>query len=96
MVCIQASVMWFSLLTKVLREFGYEHCLTDKCVMRKVKEGKIFLRLIYADNIPAIVYDKERIDLKEILLGMFGTVQYEVNNKFSCLEMQTQLEKTQQ
>jgi Reverse transcriptase (RNA-dependent DNA polymerase) len=57
--CIQASAMWFNLLTKVLREFGYEHCPTDRCVMRKVKRNKIFFLLIYVDDILAIVDNKE-------------------------------------
>jgi hypothetical protein len=44
--CIQARSMWFNLLTKGLRKFGYEHCPTDQCAMRKVKVEWIFLLLI--------------------------------------------------
>ena len=91
--CIQASSMWFKLLTKVLREFGYEHSPTDQCVMRKVKGKRIFLLLIYVDDILAIVDDKERMDLKEHLVGMFGTVQYEANDELSYLGMQVKVEK---
>jgi Reverse transcriptase (RNA-dependent DNA polymerase) len=45
--CTQASSMWLKLLTKVLREFGYEHSPTDQCAMRKVKGERMFLLLIY-------------------------------------------------
>jgi hypothetical protein len=91
--CIQASSMWFNLLTQVLREFGYEHCPTDKCVMRKVKGDRILLLLIYVDDILAIIDDREKVDLKELLVGMFGTVQYEVNNELSYLGMQVKVEE---
>jgi hypothetical protein len=60
--------MWFKLLTKGLREFGYEHSPTDQCVIRKVKGERIFLLLKYVDDILAIVDDKERMDLRNILL----------------------------
>jgi hypothetical protein len=72
--CIQASSTWFKLLTKGFRKCGYEHCPTDQCVMRKVKRESIFLFLVYVDDILVIVDDKERMDLKEHLVGMFGTV----------------------
>jgi hypothetical protein len=53
--CIQASSLYFDLLTKVLRGFGYEHCPTDKCVMRKVRRDKLLLLLIYVDDFLAFV-----------------------------------------
>jgi hypothetical protein len=45
----------------------------DKCVTRKEKEDRILLLLIYSD-------DEDKIDLKELLFGMFGTVKYEKIN----------------
>ena len=84
--CIQASPMWFNLLTRDLREFGHEHCTTDKCAMRKVKRDMRFLLLIYVGDILAIVDGKEKLGLKEPLIDMLGTVQYEVNNELSYLE----------
>jgi Reverse transcriptase (RNA-dependent DNA polymerase) len=91
--CTQASSMWVKLLTKGFSEFGYEYCPTDQCVMRKVKLEIIFLLLIYVDDIIAIVDDKERMDLKEHLVGMFGTVQYIANDELSYLGMQVKVEK---
>jgi hypothetical protein len=44
--------------------------------------------LIYVDDILAIVDNKEKLDLNELLIGMFGTVQYEVGDELSCLGMQ--------
>jgi hypothetical protein len=40
--CIQARSMWFDLLTKVLREFGYGHCPTDKCVIKSSEDTSYF------------------------------------------------------
>jgi hypothetical protein len=48
--------------------------------MRKDRRNKIFLLLIYVD-------DRERIDLYELLMNRFGTVQYDVNNELSYLGM---------
>jgi hypothetical protein len=61
--------------------------------MRKVKGERIFLLLISVDDILAIVDDKERMDLKENLVGMFGTVQYEDIDALSCLGMQVKVDK---
>jgi hypothetical protein len=83
--CIQDSSMWFNLLTKLLREFGYEHCPIDKCVMRKVRGDKLLLLIIYINDILAVVYEQENIELKELLIGVFGSVQCEVNNDLSYL-----------
>jgi hypothetical protein len=61
--------------------------------MRKMKGERIFLLLIYMDDILAIVDDIEKMDLKEHLVGMFGTVQYEVNDEVSYLGMEVKVEK---
>jgi hypothetical protein len=39
--CIQTCFICCILLTKDLREFGYQHWPIDKCVMRKVKGDSI-------------------------------------------------------
>jgi hypothetical protein len=54
---------------------------------------KDFLLLIYVDDILAIDDDKERMDLKGHLVGMFGTVQYEANDDLSYLGVQVKVEK---
>ena len=48
--CVQASSLWFAFLTTVLKNIGYEQSPTDKCVMRKVNEYRIYLILIYVDD----------------------------------------------
>jgi hypothetical protein len=66
-----------------LKEFGYENFPTYQCVMRKVKQSKIILLLIYVDDILAIVDDMEKIDLYELLVNIFGLIQYEVKDELS-------------
>jgi hypothetical protein len=80
--------MWLNILTKVLREFGYENCFNNSVVMIKFRGDKLLLLLIYFDDILAVVDEQENIKLKELLIGKLGSVQYEVNNYLSYLGMQ--------
>ena len=57
--CVQASKLWFDKLTKFLRTQGYEHSPTDPCVMRKVVADKIFLLVIYVDDILILAEEEE-------------------------------------
>jgi hypothetical protein len=45
------------------------------------------------DDILAIADDKDRMDLKVHLVGIFGTVQYDSNDEVSYLGMQVKVEK---
>ncbi len=49
--CIQSNSLWFERLTKVLHREGYVHSPTDPCVMRKVVSLRVYLILIYVDDL---------------------------------------------
>jgi hypothetical protein len=51
--------------------------------MKKLKGGKMLV-----DVILPIVDQREKVGLKELLIAMFGSIYYEVNDDLSCLEMQ--------
>jgi hypothetical protein len=61
---------------------------TDQCVFRKACSGRIFILLLYVDDILAIVDAKEAKALKAMLIKWFGVVQFEEGSKLSYLGMQ--------
>jgi hypothetical protein len=85
--CVQASALWYALIRSVLEGFGYEASKTDQCVFRKKNGEKVFLLLLYVDDILAVVDAKEAKELKTLLEGKFGPIVFEVNNKLSYLGM---------
>lgn len=91
--CIQASSLWYKLLKRFLEELGYKMSEMDKCVWRKKVEGRIFILLVYVDDILALVAKTEVARLKEFLIGHFGMVQFQVGIKHSYLGMQIELTK---
>jgi hypothetical protein len=66
-------------------------CETDKCVFRKIVGGKIFVLLVYVDDILALVDRKEVEIMRARLVERFGTVQFEVARKLSYLGMQIEI-----
>jgi hypothetical protein len=91
--CVQASKLWFNKLTKVLREEGYEHCPTDPCVMRKLVDGKVFLVLIYVDDLLLLADELEIKRMETIFLREFTWITLKMGNSHSYLGMQIMLEK---
>ncbi len=91
--CVQASKLWYNKLTKVLWVEGYKHSPTDHCVMRKVVNGKVFLLLIYVDDI-LILADTTEIEwIKKFFVREFTWITMQVDNSHSYLGMQISLEK---
>jgi hypothetical protein len=86
--CVQASALWYALIRSFLEELGYECSPTDRCVFRKQVGERIFVLLLYVDDILAQVDDKEAERLREHLMRRFGEVQFEVGSKLSYLGMQ--------
>jgi hypothetical protein len=71
-----------------LEELGYERSEMDKCILRKKIGEKIFILLVYVDDILAFV-DKDEVErLRKFLNQRFGKVQFVVRNKHSYLGMQ--------
>ncbi len=86
--CVQASALWYALIRKLLEDFGYTVSETDRCVFRKEKNGRIFILLLYVDDILAVVDEQEAKELKAMLVKRFGMVQFAVGNNLSYLGMQ--------
>jgi hypothetical protein len=86
--CVQASALWYALIRSFLEELGYECSPTDRCVFRKRVGGRIFVLLLYVDDILAQVDEKEAVNLREHLMRKFGEVQFKVGSKLSYLGMQ--------
>jgi hypothetical protein len=86
--CVQASKLWFNKLTKFLRAQGYEHSPTDPCVMRKIVGSKIFLLVIYVDDILVFANDEEMKNLKDAFIKEFQWITMEVGASHSYLGMQ--------
>jgi hypothetical protein len=92
--CIQASALWYALIKKFLEDQGYQVSETDRCVFRKKKGKKIFILLLYIDDILANVDSKEAEKLKQNLIKRFGSVQCEVSGRLSYLGMQINIRET--
>ncbi len=91
--CIQASSLWYRMLKKLLEQFGYEMSQTDHCVFRKMVGDRIFILLVYVDNILALVDKTEAEKLQKFLDDRFGKVQFEVGRQLSYLGMQISIEE---
>jgi hypothetical protein len=90
--CVQASALWYKLLRKVLERFEYEASETDQCVFRKKSnDGKIYILLVYVDDVLALVDAVEAKLLKGTLEKHFGTVTFEEGRKLSYLGMQVEV-----
>jgi hypothetical protein len=85
---VQASALWYSLIRSFLEELDYKCSPTDKCVFRKRVGGRIFVLLLYVDDILAQVDKKEAERLQKHLMRKFGDIQFEVGSKVSYLGMQ--------
>jgi hypothetical protein len=90
--CVQASALWYALIRSFLEELDYECSPTDRCVFRKWVGGRIFVLLLYVDDILAQVDEKEAERLRKHLMRKFGDVQFKVGSKLSYLGMQIDVE----
>jgi hypothetical protein len=72
--CIQASALWYKLIKSFLVELGYECSETDRCVFSKRVGSRIFLLLLYVDDILAQVDKQEAERLRVHLRNRFGEV----------------------
>jgi hypothetical protein len=86
--CVQASALWYALIRSFIEELQYQGSPTDKCMFRKQVGGRIFVLLLYVDDILAQVDEKEAEQLQKHLMRKFGEVQFKVGAKLSYLGMQ--------
>jgi len=76
------------LIRSFIEELQYQGSPTDKCMFRKQVGGRIFVLLLYVDDILAQVDEKEAEQLQKHLMRKFGEVQFKVGAKLSYLGMQ--------
>ncbi len=86
--CVQASRLWFNLLTKVLRTRGYVASEIDPCVMRREVDDMIFIILIYVDDLLIFASAEEMEALRHLLIAAFKSISMQVLNALSYLGMQ--------
>ncbi len=86
--CVQASALWYALIKSVLIGMGYEVGPTDPCVFVKQVGSRVFILLLYVDDILAIVDRAEAERLRATLVARFGTVQFEIGGRLSYLGME--------
>jgi hypothetical protein len=77
----------FNKLTRILWQEGYEHSLADPCVMRQIVREKVFLLLIYVDDILLLTDDAEIARMEKVCLEEFTWITMEHNNMLSYLGM---------
>jgi hypothetical protein len=82
--CVQASRLWFELLTGVLRDAGYVSAAMDECVM--AKEGNVIT--IYVDDLLIFAEKREIEALRALLMDKFQWITMVVENSVSYLGMQ--------
>jgi len=73
--CIQASALWYELIKSFIVESGYECSEIDRCVFRKWVGNRVFILLLYVDDILAQVDKQEAERLRVHLKKRFGEVQ---------------------
>jgi hypothetical protein len=86
--CVQASRLWFNLLTALLLSKGYVASETDPCVMRRSTGGLIFCILIYVDDLLIFASQEETETIRDFLTTAFKTITMSVSNSLSYLGMQ--------
>jgi len=86
--CVQASSLWFTLLTKLLFSQGYVASETDRCVLRRASGGLIFCILIYVDDLLIFASSAETERIRRFLTKAFTTITMSIDNSLSYLGMQ--------
>jgi len=91
--CVQASKLWYNKLTKFLRTLGYDASPTDPCIMRKIVDDKIYLLVIYVDDILVLAEESEIERIRDAFIQAFQWITMEVNDSHSYLGMQIIMKK---
>jgi hypothetical protein len=86
--CIQASSLWYKFLKGILEKMGYQMSQMDKCVFRKKVGDRIFILLVYVDDILALVDKDEAEKIRRTLDRQFGKIHFEIGKKLSYLGME--------
>jgi hypothetical protein len=57
--CVQASTLWYALYRSELESLGYEVRPTDPCIFMKEVGSRVFVLLLYVDDILAFFNAEE-------------------------------------
>ncbi len=86
--CVQASALWYSMIRAELEKLGYSVGPTDPCVFVKQVGDRIYILLLYVDDILAIVDKEEAEKIQAHLVAKFVSVQFEEGGRLSYLGME--------
>jgi hypothetical protein len=92
--CIQASSLWYKLLKKTLEDLGYVRSETDHCVFKRAAGDRIYILLVYVDDILALVDDGEAEKIRKHLEKCFGKILFEKGKELSYLGMQIHIKES--
>jgi Reverse transcriptase (RNA-dependent DNA polymerase). len=86
---VQSAALWYDVLTKFLMKLGFKKNGKDNCVMHKrTKDGKLFIIVLYVDDILMLCEDDGEIDwLIDELRGEYKEVSVERGDEISYLGM---------
>ena len=86
--CLQSAKLWFELLVKELKAFGYEQNAVDPCVLNRVVDGKQSTLLLHVDDIMVLSeIAGESKELYSYLESKFGKVSLHEGIKHNYLGM---------
>jgi hypothetical protein len=85
---VQASKLWYNLLTSILRGRGYAVSENDLCVIRRVAGEMIFIILIYVDDLLIFGNQEEMDGLRVLLTASFSAITMTIGQELSYLGMQ--------
>jgi hypothetical protein len=86
--CIQASALWYTMIKAELEKLGYSVGPTDPCVFMKQVWNRIYILLLYVDDILAIANKQEVEKIQAHLVAKFGSVQFKTGGRLSYLGME--------
>jgi len=86
--CVQASRLWYEKLKEVLIKLGYEQSETDPCIFRRVVEDRVFLLIVYVDDILILATVDEIRRIEDFFTEEFRWITLEIGKSHSYLGMQ--------
>jgi hypothetical protein len=86
--CVQASKLWYEKLKLFLIEQGYVHGDIDPCMFRWVVDGKVYLLLVYIDDILLIGDEREVNCMEKEFLKEFRWITMSKGRSHSYIGMQ--------
>jgi len=86
--CVQASRLWYEKLKEVLIKLGYKQSETDPCIFCQVVGDRVFLLIVYVDDILKLATADKIKRLEEAFTEEFRWITLEIGTSHSYLGMQ--------